>query len=102
MTKTKALKLMLEMSRDVIDPGLARKIAQAFKFTLPELEIKPRKVKDFRLLYSEETENLLAVSVSNLARQIAYKQTGILVTTGMNGAGSGAEDIAKKALEIIK
>ena len=71
MTKAKAMELMNEYSRQVIDPSLARKIAQAFGYTLSQLGLKGQKVSSFhRLNYSEETKNLTAISVSDLAQAI--------------------------------
>ena len=105
MTKAKAIKLMNEYSRLVIDPALASKIAQAFGYKLSDLGIKPRKVESFgRLNYSEETSQLSAVAVYVLAKELARKN-GIEVTSMMHGTGSYADDItakATKALEEVK
>lgn len=103
MTKTKALELMLEMSRAVIDPALARKIAKVFGYTLNDLGIKPHKVNEFRRLnYPRETENLTAVAVNVLAIAIAENKTGKSIYTRMSGAGSGAQDITEQAVELLK
>lgn len=102
MTKAKAIKLMNEYSRLVIDPALASKMAQAFGYTLPELGLKSQKVSSFaRLTYSEETKNLSAISVYRLAQEIAFKISGVRVSSEMHGTGSYAQDITEKALEII-
>jgi len=103
MTKTKALELMLEYSRQVIDPALARKIAKAFGYILTDLGIHAQKVSSFhRMTYNAETENLTAVSIYHLAQELALKETGTKVESRMNGQGSYAQDITEKAVEILK
>jgi hypothetical protein len=145
MTKAKAVKLMNEYCRQVIDPALARDIAQAFGYTLSKLGLKARKVSSFhRLNYSEETKDLTAIEVYELARGIATQgfiktdfpsreeaekygeeitskfpnlylslqyegepdtankfEAHFGIGSGMNGAGSYAQDITEKALEVI-
>jgi len=102
MTKTKALELMLEMSRGVIDPALARKIAKVFGYTLNDLGIKARKVREFqRLNYSEETASLTAIAMYWLAEKIAEKKTGIEIHSRMFGMGSSAQDITEQAIKAL-
>lgn len=102
MTKAKAIKLMREYSRLVIDPALALKIAQAFGYKLSDLGIKPQKVESFsRLNYSEETSHLSAVAVYRLAKELASKK-GVEVSSGMHGTGSYADDITEKATKVLE
>uniref|UniRef100_A0A6M3Y4Y8 Uncharacterized protein n=1 Tax=viral metagenome TaxID=1070528 RepID=A0A6M3Y4Y8_9ZZZZ len=102
MTKTKAIKLMEDNSRAVIDPALARKIAKAFGYSLRDLDISPRRVSTFpRINYTEETKDLSAVSVYHLAQDIAEKLTGIRVKSRMMGMGSHAQDIVEKSVKLI-
>lgn len=101
MTKAKAKKLMLEHSRDVVEPAFASKITQAFGFSLSDLNIKPRKVSEFPIIHSEETATLTAVAISEVAQALAFEITGEYVRTILNGRGSGAEDITTKAVELI-
>jgi len=103
MTKAKAKKLMLEYARLVISPTLANKIAQAFGYSLKELNLVPTKVKDFhRMNYTKETAELKAISVHQLAQAIAEKKNpNITIQSMMNGMGSMAEDITEKAIKLI-
>lgn len=101
MTKAKAKKLMLEYSRDVVNPTFASKITQAFGFSLSDLGIKPKKVSSFAILYSEETKSLSAVSISDVARELADKITGVRVHSPLHGHGSSAQDLVEKAVVLI-
>ena len=103
MTKAKAIKLMLEYSRLVIDPSLALKISKAFGYTLSDLGMKPTKVRNFsRLNYAEEVGELTAISVYHLAEKIVEAKTGIYIKSEMHGSGSRAKDITEQAVEILK
>ena len=62
MTKAKAMELMLEASRAVIDPTLARKIAKAFGYKLSDLGIKPKKTK---LFFTSGDKNSLDKTISS-------------------------------------
>ena len=140
MTKAKAIKLMKLYSREVIDPSLALKIAQAFGYNLTQLGIKSKKLKDFtRLNYLKEGENLSAVSVHDLAAKIACHgfdkvfdnpehakecmailserfpqlafriwiediknyELSCVVKCPLSGAGSSAQYIVEKSIEVI-
>ncbi len=101
MTKAKAKKLMLEHSREVVDPAFASKITQAFGFSLSDLGIKPQKVSDFAILYSEETKSLSAVAISEVSVNLAEKITGVRVYSSLMGRGSSAQDLVEQAVAII-
>ena len=101
MTKAKAKKLMLEYSREVVEPAFASKITQAFGFSLSDLEIKPRPLSTFPILVSEESKSIKAVAMKDVARELALKITGERVYSNMNGHGSSAEDITRKAIALI-
>lgn len=98
MTKTKALKEMLENERAVIDPMFASKIAKAFGYSLRDLGLKAKPVKDFhRMNYTEETKNLKSIAVYELARMIAKR---IYKKTFYESSGQTKED-AQKYREIL-
>lgn len=100
MTKTKAIKLMLENSRAVVDPAFASEIAKAFGYTLSKLGIKPTKNSQFnRLNYANP--NLKSVAIYLLAKMIAFNEKQVEVSSGMHGAGSYAEDITEKACAVL-
>lgn len=101
MTKAKAIKLMQEYSRDVVEPAFASKITQAFGFKLSDLGIKAQKVADFPIVYSEEAKNLKGVAMYHVAGQLANKITGKLPHSHMNGRGSMADDIVSQAVELL-
>ncbi len=101
MTKAKANKLMLEYDRNVIDPALASKITKAYGLKLSDLGIKAKKVSEFPIIYSEETKELKAVATYYLAQELAFKITGERPSSMMNGRGSSAEDIVKKAVALL-
>ena len=61
MTKAKAISMLKENSRYLIEPEFASKIAKAFNVTLKDLGLQPDKVKNFgRLVYTDEAANLQA------------------------------------------
>mgnify|MGYP006306835477 CR=1 FL=1 len=102
MTKTKALELMREYSRDLIDPDLARKIAKVFGYTLKDLGIKSQKVKEYsRVNYSDETANLSSVPMYKLSQEIADRECNASIKSMMNGSGSRAEDITGQAINLL-
>jgi hypothetical protein len=102
MTKAKAIKLMKEHSREVVEPTLASKITQAFGFKLSDLDIKPKKVSDFhRLTYSNDVKNLKGIAVYYVAMRLAEKITGVIPTSLMHGFGSMAEDITEKSILLL-
>ena len=103
MTKTKALELMKEYDRNLIDPALARKIAKVFGYSLSDLGIKPKKVKTHnRVDYTEETAELSSVSMYRLAQEIAENKSKTFLHSMMNGIGSHASEITRQAIEILK
>ena len=103
MTKAKAMELMLEYSRSLIDPALARKIAKAFGYTLSDLGLIPKKTKDFyRANYTDETASLTAISNYQLAQSLAEKFASIYVQSSMHGIGSMADDITEKSVNALK
>lgn len=101
MTQAKAKKLMLEYSRGVVEPSFASKITQAFGFSLSDLGITPKKVKDFPILYTDETKSLSAVAISDVAVALALKVKSTHIKTNMRGRGSGAQDLVEKSVAII-
>lgn len=103
MTKQEAKQTMLELSRAVIDPKMAEEIAAAFGETLASLKLQSMATKDFnRLNYTAETAELPSIAVYQLAKALAEKLTEEWVRSEMNGKGSYAEDITKKAVALLK
>ncbi len=100
MTKTKAIKLMLENSRAVVDPAFASEIAKAFGYTLSKLGIKSAKNSEHnRLRYSNP--NLKSVAIYELAKNLVREEKQVIVQSMMNGRGSYAEDITEQACAIL-
>lgn len=100
MTKTKAIKLMLENSRAVVDPAFASTIAKAFGYTLSQLEIKAMKnSQHHRLNYANP--NLKSVAIYWLAKKLAEKEKSITISSGMHGSGSYAQDITEKSCAVL-
>ena len=102
MTKTKALEQLLEHSRALIDPVFARKIAKAFGYTLKNLNLVPKKTKEYyRANHTEETAELTSIATFDLAQTIA-EDLGGNISSGMHGRGSYAQHITEQAVEYIK
>ncbi len=103
MTKTKATELMLKHSRAIVDPALARKIAQAFGYKLSELGIVPQKVCTIgRATYSEETAELKGVSMYRVAQELVRKIFGVKIESPCMGVGSYAEHTTEMCVERLK
>lgn len=102
MTKQKALCLLLQYSREVVEPSLASKIVKALGYNLSELESAPKKLKTFhRLNYNPQFANTEAISISSIAKEIAELKSGEKIYSNINGAGSYADDIVKQSVEIL-
>jgi hypothetical protein len=101
MTKAKALKLMGEYSRDVVEPSFAQKITKAFGFSLSDLGVASKKISEFPIMHTEEVRNLKGVAMYGVARALVYKLTGITLYSNMNGRGSAADDIVSKAIDVL-
>ena len=104
MTKTKALKLMIDNPREVIDESLANKIAQAFGHSLLELKVKARRLEDFnRLTYSSVSTRHEFVAVYELAEGLikSFDPTWEYYSP-FEGQGRRTQDIAEKSVEEIK
>ena len=104
MTKAKALKLMWEKSRCLIDPSLAKKIAQAFGYTLSNLGLTIKPAKDwYRSNFSEETAELSSVAVYQLAENLAQQfNKEWKAPMPFHGHGSNTEHATEKSIEEIK
>jgi hypothetical protein len=102
MTKQKALCLLLEYSREVVELSFASKIMKALGHNLSELQTKPASLKSFRrLTYNPKFANTKAISISELAREIAEQKSGESIRSMMNGAGSYADDITEQAVKVL-
>ncbi len=103
MTKAKALKQLMEYSRNVIEPTFASKLAQAFGYSLKELDIKPRFLSEFRRLnFDPATAKLKAVSVQELMQALVWKIKGQKITSACLGEGSRADHIVEQAVKLLK
>lgn len=92
---------MLGYSREIVDPTFANSIVKAYGQTLKSIGIKAYPASQFAVI----THNPRAMSVSmfEVAQALCLKVTGKYIQTMMNGRGSGAEDITKKAVaELVR
>jgi len=103
MTKAKAMELMLEMARDLIEPTLARKIAKAFGYTLKDLGIKPKKVSEYYRA-TPYAKNLSAVSNHHLAEAIYQEiiKDNTPIERPFHGVGRNAEHVTEQSVGGIK
>ena len=103
MTKAKAMSMLKENARYLIDPKFASKIAQAFNLTLKDLGMKAIPTQQYgRVSYTEETAKLPSIATYQLAENICLKITGTTVSSNKFGRGSYAQDITYKAVSILE
>jgi len=127
MTKAKALKLMLEYARYVLNPRFASKLAQAMGYSLSQLGFrKEHKYVLTNAPYKGDEMTARGIATYELARKIAEQQPEkkwsksehiqietleyqdgrkkkrLIIPARFHGAGSNAQSITEEAVKIIK
>ena len=101
LTKARALKLMLECGRELVEPKMVEDIAKVFGTSLKKLGLKPQKTSSFRVIPYKDCDEELGVSMYEFAQKLVLDKKGINITSEMNGIGSYAEDITKQAVREL-
>ena len=100
MTKTKAIKMFRECSRDIIEPKLASKIADGLGYSLKKLNIKAKPAKSFQCLVYPNFENSPAIAIVDIAKKI-IKLKGLMVQSPYFGRGTSCDYIVEQAIKAL-
>ena len=104
MTESKAISMMRDYSRSIVEYSFASKLASAFGKSLSG-DLGLKKAKRYRLSNSglPISNEKPGIAISELSKALAISlYPNLTVTTSMHGAGSGADDIVEKSTIILE
>jgi len=101
ITVEEAKSRMLENSREIVWPSYAAEITAAFGYSLKDLQLKPRKLSTYPIIFDPANKDALSISMEEVARALAEKISGQEVHSNMMGRGSAAQEIVEKSVALI-
>lgn len=101
MTKEEAFVEMLDMSRDVISPIVASGLVAPWT-TLKKLGVKPRRLKNFRIIFRPEDAELWAYATSEVVEALALTMGAEQYYSRYEGDGMRHQDVTEHYVSFIK